>query len=79
MLSKCVGGQRVKLAAANRTAATASRTDGGLAVSWRKGEENVNTVSHVRYKLMDLLLLGSHTRLSLSETCSLVKYPPPSI
>ena len=53
MLSKCVGGalsgHRVKLATAIRTAATASRTDGGQAVSWRKGEENVKTVPHVRY------------------------------
>ena len=51
MISKCVGGalsgHRVKLATAVRTAATASRTDGGLAVSWRKGEENVKTVSPI--------------------------------
>ena len=55
MLSKCVGGalsgHRVKLAggriAAVRSAATASRTDRGLAVSWRKGEDNVTTVPYV--------------------------------
>ncbi len=58
MLSKYVGGalagHRVKLGAAGRaavfrTAATTSKTDGGLAISWRKGEENVKTVPYVRY------------------------------